>query len=459
MGSHTVFSNVVSDLRSELTGRVVERTDADYDAMRAVFPGGVDRRPALIVRPKNRVDVQHTIQVVRGAGIPLAVRSGGHTILSTTDEGVVLDLRDMAGLHVDVSGGTAWAETGLTAGAYSSAVGAHGMATGFGDTGSVGIGGITLGGGIGYLTRKYGLTIDSLRAAEIVTADGKFRRVDANTEPDLFWALRGGGGNFGVATRFQFEVQRLERVVGGMLLLPATVDVIERFIAAAEAAPDELTTIANVMTAPPLPFLPPEQHGKLVVLALMCYAGDPIEGEHCLATFRGLATPIVDFLKPMAYHELFPPDDPSYHPTAVGKTLFVDRIDRNDAKTILDFLEASDAPLRVAQLRVLGGAMARVPAEATAFAHRQCRMLVNVASFYTGDADRPARADWVNRFAAALDQGRDGAYVNFLNDEGPARVRAAYPGATWDRLREIKRRYDPENFFRSNQNISVPAGR
>ncbi len=448
------LSSVVDELRGGLTGRIVEPSENDYDSMRTVFPGGVDRRPALIVRPENAADVQHTINVVRDAGMPLAVRSGGHTIHCTTDGGVVLDLRQMTALHIDVSGGTAWAETGLTAAAYSSAVGVHGMATGFGDTGSVGIGGLTLGGGIGFLIRKHGLTIDNLLAAEIVTADGKLRRVDTQTEPELFWAIRGGGGNFGVATRFQFQLQRLEQVVGGMLLLPATADVIEHFIAAAEAAPEELTTIANIMTAPPLPFLSPAVHGKLVLMALICYAGDAMEGERCLARFRGLADPLADLLRPMAYHEMFPPDDPTYHPTAVGRTMFIDRVDRSDAKTILEFLAASDAPLRVAQLRVLGGAMAHVAHDATAFAHRQSKLLLNVAAFYTGEADRAARQQWVNQFAAALHQGNDGAYVNFLNDEGRDRVRAAYPGSTWDRLQAIKRVYDAENFFRLNENIA-----
>jgi FAD/FMN-containing dehydrogenase len=455
--SETRLSTIAEHLRGGLSGRVVEPLVGDYEALRTVFPGGIDMHPGLIVRPENAADVRHTVNVVRDAGVPLAIRSGGHTIHSTTDGGVVLDMREMTALHIDVQAGTAWAETGLTAAGYSTRVGQYGMATGFGDTGSVGIGGITLGGGIGYLTRKHGLTIDNLRAAEIVTADGKLHRVDRNTEPDLFWAIRGGGGNFGVATRFQYQLQRVEHVVGGMLILPATVDVIERFIAAAEAAPEELTTIANVMTAPPLPFLPPEVHCKLVVLALVCYAGDPVEGEHCLATFRGLAEPLADLLRPMAYHELFPPEDPSYHPTAVGRTMFVDRIDRNDAKTILEFLSASDAPLRVAQLRVLGGAMARVRPEATAFAHRHNKLLVNLAAFYAGESDRPARQQWVNEFAAALHQGNEGAYVNFLNNEGRGRVRAAYPGATWDRLQAIKRQYDPANFFRLNENIA-PAG-
>ena len=448
-------STLARDLRAGLSGRVVEPADRDFDALRTVFPGGVDRRPALIVRPRTATDVQHTIRLVRGAAVPLTVRSGGHTIHCTTDDGVMIDLRELTALDVDHSASTAWAGTGLTAAAYSTALGAHGVATGFGDTGSVGIGGITLGGGIGYLTRKHGLTIDNLAAAEIVTADGVVRHVDAATEPDLFWAIRGGGGNFGVATRFKFKLARVPHVVAGMLMLPATVDVIERFVAAAEAAPEELTTIANVMTAPPLPFVPKEQHGKLVVLALMCYSGDPIEGEHCLATFRGLAPPIADLLRPMAYHEIFPPEDGSYHPTAVGRTMFVDRINRTDARTIIDFLEASDAPMRVAQVRVLGGAMARVPREATAFAHRDRKILVNVAAFYTGQEDRAARQSWVDRFVSALDQDVPGAYVNFLNNEGPARVREAYPGATWERLAAIKRRYDPDNVFRSNENIAT----
>ena len=223
------------------------------------------------------------------------------------------------------------AERALTAAAYSTAVGAHGLATGFGDTGSVGIGGITLGGGIGYLTRKHGLTIDSVLAAEIVTADGELRRVDSASEPDLFWAIRGGGGNFGVATRFKYRLQPVDRIVGGMLLLPATPEVVAGFVAAAEAAPEELTTIANVMPAPPMPFIAPEHHGKIVVLALMCYAGDADAGEQVLAPFRRLAAPVADMLKPMAYHEIYPPEDASYHPTAVGKTMFIDRVDHGCA--------------------------------------------------------------------------------------------------------------------------------
>jgi FAD/FMN-containing dehydrogenase len=446
-------------LRDAFDGRVITPGDAAYDQARTIFYGGFDRRPAAIARPADAAEVAQVISLAREHGLELAVRSGGHSTAghSTTDGGIVLDLSQMKALEIDAEQRTAWAETGLTAGEYSTQAGAHGLATGFGDTGSVGIGGITLGGGIGFLVRKCGLTIDDLLAAELVTADGELLRVDAETHPDLFWAIRGGGGNFGVATRLRLRLHELPTVVGGMLLLPATADVVASFMAEAEAAPEELSTIANVMVAPPMPFLPAEHHGKLIVLALLAYAGDAEAGERAIAPFRALATPLADMVRPMPYPEMYLPEEDDYHPTAVGRTMFVDAVDREVATTILEVLQASDAPVRVAQLRVLGGAMARVPAEATAFAHRTSRIMVNVAAFYDGLEDRAVREAWVQDFAATLRQGDAGAYVNFLADEGPDAVRAAYPGATWDRLVEIKRRYDPTNLFRLNQNIPPTA--
>ncbi|HEU4399268.1 MAG TPA: FAD-binding oxidoreductase [Actinomycetota bacterium] len=429
--------------------------DAGYDQARTVFYGGIDRRPAVIVRPADATEVARVVTLARETGLELAVRSGGHSPAghSVSDGGIVLDLADLRALDIDADRRTAWAQTGLTAGEYSVAADAYGLATGFGDTGSVGIGGITLGGGVGYLVRKHGLTIDDLLAAEVVTADGQVLHVDAETHPDLFWAIRGGGGNFGVATRFQFRLHEVGTIVGGMLLLPATPQVIAAFIAEAENAPEELSTIANVMPAPPMPFVPEEHHGKLVVLALLAYAGDTGAGDAALAPFRKLAPPIADLVRPMPYPEIYPPEEGDYHPTAVGHTMFVDAVDQQAAETIVDRLQASDATMRVAQLRVLGGAMARVPADATAFAHRRSRIMVNVAAFYDGPADQVVRQAWVTDFAAALRQGDTGAYVGFLADEGQARVREAYPGPTWDRLAAIKGRYDPTNLFRLNQNI------
>jgi FAD/FMN-containing dehydrogenase len=449
----TVIS--IPDLRAEFDGRVIAPGDVGYDEARTVFPGGIDRRPAVIIRPADAAEVARVVSLARETGLELAVRSGGHSGAGhgVSEGGIVLDLANMRALDIDVDGRTAWAEAGLTAGEYTAAVGAHGLATGFGDTGTVGIGGITLGGGVGFLARKHGLTIDNLLAADIVTADGELFRVDADTHPDLFWAIRGGGGNFGVVTRFHFRLHEVASVVGGMLMLPATPEVIASFMAAADAAPDELSTILNVMPAPPMPFIPAEHHGRIVAMALMAYAGDSGAGEQVMAPFRALATPIVDMVKPMPYAELFPPEEEGYHPVAVVRTMFVEEIDQQVAATIVDHLQASDAPMRVAQLRVLGGAVADVPVDATAYAHRKSPIMVNVAAVDESPDKVAAHRPWVSGLAAALNQGDTGAYVGFVGDEGAARVRDAYPDATWQRLAVIKSRYDPTNLFRLNQNI------
>jgi FAD/FMN-containing dehydrogenase len=442
-------------LRAAVDGRVITPDDAGYDQARTIFYGGFDRRPAAIVRPADATQVAQVVDLARDGGHELAVRGGGHSNAghSVTEGGIVLDLSELTAIDVDPPARTAWAQAGLTTGAYTAAVQAHGLVTGFGDTASVGIGGLTLGGGVGYLVRKHGLTIDSLLAAEVVTADGRILEIDDERHPDLFWAIRGGGGNFGVATRLKFRLHPLDGIVGGLLLLPATAQVIADFMAAAEAAPEELSGIANIMPAPPMPFVPADQHGQLVIMAMLCYAGDAEAGQRALAPFRALVQPIADMLQPVPYAGMFPPEEGEFHPTAVGHTMFMDAVDRPMADTIMEQLQASDAAVRVVQLRVLGGAITRVPAEATAFAHRHSRIMTNVASFYDGPADRERRQAWVDGAAAAFQQGDDGAYVNFLGDEGPERVRRAYPGSTWDRLVAVKRRYDPDNLFRLNQNV------
>ena len=454
--SPTRPADLIAQLRSDINGRVIGPDDGDYDAARTIVMGGIDRHPAAIVRVADATDVARAIAVAKETGLELAVRCGGHSgaAHSTTEGGIVIDVRDLKSLDIDVASRTAWAGAGLTAGEYSTAAAAHGLATGFGDTGSVGLGGLTTGGGIGYLVRKFGMTIDSLLAAEVVTADGKIRQVSADQEPDLFWAIRGGGGNFGVATRFQFKLAEVPSIVGGMLLLPATPETIAGFIAAADAAPEELSTIANVMPAPPMPFLAEEHHGKLAIMALICYAGDAEAGNAAIAPLRALATPLADMVKPMSYPEIYGPEnEEEYHPVASARTLFLDRVDRDVAETILEHLKASDAMMAVTQLRVLGGAMARVPSDATAFAHRTSRILVNLAALYESPADKDRHEAWIDRFFETIRQDDRGAYVNFVGDEGEARVHDAYPDGTWERLAEIKRRYDPDNLFRLNQNI------
>jgi hypothetical protein len=289
-------------------------------------------------------------------------------------------------------------------------------------------------------------------AAEIVTADGNLLHADADTHPDLFWAIR-GGGNFGVATRFRFRLHEVDTIVGGMLLLPATPDVIDSFVAEGEAAPEDLSTIANIMPAPPMPFVPAEHHGRLVIMVMLVYAGEVEAGERAIAPFRALATPLADTVGPKPYPEMYETTGPGPE-EEVARSLFIDSVDGRVAETMVEHLHASTAPLAVAQLRVLGGAMARVPAEATAFAHRKRRIMVALAAVYEHREEAAVHEDWVTGFAAALDQGDAGVYANFLGDEGEARVREAYPGSTWERLAAIKGRYDPANLFRLNQNIA-----
>jgi FAD/FMN-containing dehydrogenase len=448
----------IADLRGQLSGSVIGPDDPGYDKARVVMYGE-PVRPAVIVRAANVSDVQRVIALARETGLELAVRGGGHSSAGhgSTDGGIVLDLGPMKAVDIDVAGRTVWADGGLTALELTTEVGKHGLVIGFGDTGSVGIGGITTGGGVGFLVRRFGLTIDNLIAADVVTADGELVRTDAGHEPDLFWAIRGGGGNFGVVTRFQFRLHALPAVVGGMLLLPATAETVAGFMALSADAPEELSAIANVMPAPPMPFVPVEVHGKLVIMALMAWAGDAVSAAPVLAPFRALAKPIADLLRPMAYGEMFPPEDPDYHPIAAARTMFIDHVDEATGRLIVDRLEehvrSTNAQMAVVQLRALGGAMARVPVEATAFAHRRNPIMVNIAALVEDRDDLAEHLPWVARLAADLDQGVDGAYVNFIADEGEERVHAAYPGSTWDRLVAIKERYDSTNLFHRNQNI------
>jgi FAD/FMN-containing dehydrogenase len=449
----------VDELRNRLTGRVIIPEDEGYDDVRKVLYDFADCHPAAVIRVVNAADIAAVVDVAREHGLELAVRSGGHSGAGhgTTDGGLVIDLRDMNQVDVDSAARTAWAGAGATAEDVSKAADAYGLVVGFGDTGSVGIGGITTGGGIGYLVRKHGLTIDNLVGAEVVTADGQVRRVDATTEPDLFWAIRGGGGNAGVVARFGYRLHELGDAYGGMLFLPATADTIAGFVAAAQAAPEELSTIANVMPCPPMPFVPEEVHGKLIILGMLFWSGDPKDGEAAIAPFRALATPLADMVRPMRYPEMFPPEEapaegaPKFVPSS--RVLFMKHVDRDVAQSIVDTVTSVPSEMGVAQIRVLGGAMARVPADATAFAYRGAPILTVVAAIAFDPAKREVNERWVDVFKATLDQGYPGAYVNFINDEGAARVRDAYPPATWDRLAAIKRRYDPTNLFHRNQNV------
>ena len=437
-------------------GKVITPNDAEYDAERQVFYGGIDKKPAAIIKVADAEDIQKAIAFARDQNLELAIRSGGHSPagFSTTDGGVVIDLRNLHEINVDEENKTVWAGAGLTASELTSELDKHNFAVGFGDSGSVGIGGITLGGGVGFLARKFGLAIDNLLAAEIVTADGKIFTVDKDSHPDLFWAIRGGGGNFGVVTKFKYALHDLDECYGGMLLMPATPEVITGIAQIAKEAPDELSMIVNVMPAFPAPFVPKEFHGKMSVMALVMYAGNPEEGEKVVAPIRALAEPIADMLKPMRYKDIFGPENADYHPTAVSTNLFIEDIDRDAAVSILDWLERIDASMKAFQFRVLGGAVARVADDATAYAHRGNAIMGNVACFYETDEQKPLRQAWVNDFAAALRQGNSEAYVNFVGATEQDKSLTVYPERTLARLRQIKATYDPTNVFRLNFNIT-----
>lgn len=442
-----------------LKGRVVTPRHADYDSIRLASLANADHlRPAAVIRVANAADVAAVLNFAQATDLEIAIRSGGHSTVgySCSDGGIVIDLRDLNAIDIDAKAMTAWCGTGLAAGEVSRAVEQQNLIIGFGDAGSVGIGGLTLGGGIGYMIRKYGLTADNLLAAEIVTAAGDILMVDAAHHPDLFWALRGGGGNFGVVTRLKFRLHALPSFVGGPLVLPPTPEVIAGFMALSAAAPEELSTIGYLMPLPPAPFIPAEAQGKLAFVGMMAYAGDPAAAAAVLAPFRALATPLADLVRPAPYSSMYDLDPPpEFRPAVAIRSRFVEAISLADAQAILDAMNACDAPMKMTQIRALGGAFGRVPANATAFGHRDAKIMVAFLAMHGPVPEQAARYDrWAADALASLNPGSAaGAYVNFLADEGKIGLEAAYPAATWNRLRQVKRQYDPENVFRRNQNV------
>ncbi len=443
-------------LAGSLVGRLVRPGDADYDTLRQVHQAAVDAQPLAIVRAADARDVVRAITFARDNDLDLAVRGGGHSVAghSTVDRGLVLDLGEMRGLHIDPEARLAWAQPGLTAGEYTEAAAAHGLATPFGDTGSVGIAGLTLGGGIGWLVRKYGMTIDALQAVEIVTADGRQLTASEHENADLFWAVRGGGGNFGVVTRFQFKLYPVGLVYAGALVLPATADVLRSLVPIAASAPRDLTTITFYMSAtPPMPFVAPEHHGAPSVVVMFVYAGDPADGPAVIEPYRQVATPLGEMVAPMPYPAIyqFTADGAAPAPNVV-RSAFLDTLDDEAIETILDAMSSVPAnAMAFTQIRILGGAMADVPADATAFAHRDAAVMLAIITMYGGDAS-PVET-WITDYFGRLAPKANGVYANFLDNEGDARVRQAYPTATFERLVAAKRRYDPTNLFRRNQNI------
>jgi FAD/FMN-containing dehydrogenase len=443
-----------------LSGSIVLPGSPDYDEARQVNSAINDRHPAMIVRAADAGDVARTVSLARESGLALSIRGGGHSLAGygTNDGGIVLDLGPMKGLHIDPERRLAWAQPGLTAREYTVAAAAHGLATPFGDTGSVGIAGLTLGGGIGWLARKYGLAIDALEAVEIVTADGRQVTASAESHADLFWAVRGGGGNFGVVTRFVYRLDPVGEILGGALFMPATREVLASLEPIASSAPEELTTISFVMHLPPAPFVPAELVGTPSVAIMFVWSDDPVAGQAALAPFREVATPLIDMAMPMPYPGIYVLlEQAERQALTVHRSRFLSTLDDDAVDSILAAMAAPSSPAAMVQLRVLGGAMARVAADATAFAHRGAPVMATIITPFEDAATEPEHRAWTESLHEALAANEAGVYSNFLEAEGEERVRAAYPGGIYERLADVKRRYDPSNLFRLNQNIRPAA--
>ncbi len=449
---------------SRLHGEMIRPEDADYEAARAVWHGGYDRHPALIVRCLHVADVIAAVQFAREQKLPLSVRSGGHSLSGhgTNDGGVVIDLSRMKAISIDPTRRTARLEPGLTWHEVSHALQPSGLALTSGDTATVGVGGLLLGGGIGWMVRKYGLACDRVRAVELVTAEGHLLRASASDHRELFWGLRGGGGNFGIATAFEVDLHAGGTILGGAVFYEAgeAERILRAYARIALAAPDELTTQALLMPAPPAPFVPPDKQGTPSVALVFCYAGDIAEGEQVVAPLRALGTPIAEMVAPMPYPALFAFTEVAeirgwqHH----VRSAFLETLPDEMLHALAESACAIISPGTIVQLRVLGGAMSRVPNDATAFAHRdkQAMLLIEHYGPLPADAaDLHARTEQVWQ---AISPYASGVYVNLLGDEGEQRIHDAYPPATYARLAALKRRYDPQNLFHLNQNIPPGEG-
>ena len=446
----------VRDLAASIGGRVLGPDHAEFEATAGVHQLAAPSRPALIVRPTAATDVVRAIEFAHQASLEIAVRGGGHSAAgySTGEDVLVIDTRDLRELTIDPANRRMWAGAGLSAGAVVAAAHEHGLTVPFGDTASVGIAGITLGGGMGYLSRQHGLTVDSLLSVELVTADGRIVTASADEEPDLFWALRGGGGNFGVVTALEFRMVEVGMVYGGALLLPPTPDVLRGVAPLAGAAARELGVIANVMPAPPAPFVPPEMVGRPVVVLIGLFNGGAGAGEAAWASFRALAKPIADTVGPMPYPAIYRYSEGASVPAAaVTRSMFVEVVDDEVVETLRDAYLASPGVTTLVQVRVLGGAVSDQPADATAYAHRGAPVHVMALATAASPAEIGPCRVWADDVLARLRCHGIGAYVNFLEDEGEARTRDAYPLSTYRRLAAVKAVWDPDNVFRRNQNI------
>jgi FAD/FMN-containing dehydrogenase len=451
--------NPTKDFEMQLRGQVIRQGDRDYDAARRVYNGMIDRHPRFIVRCLDVADVIAAVNFARASAIPLAIRSGGHNAagLGVCDDGLVIDLSLMKGIHVDPSARTVRVEGGCVWGDVDHATNAFGMATPSGFISTTGVGGLTLGGGIGYLSRKYGLTIDNLLEADMVLADGRAVTVNESQNADLFWAIRGGGGNFGVVTSFLFRLHPVNTVIGGPTLwtLDKAADAMRFFRDYLADAPEDLNGFFAFLTVPPVPPFPESLHLKKVCGVVWCYTGPAESAEKVFAPVKKFSPPALYGVQPMPYPVLQSAFDGLY-PSGLQwywKSDFVDEL--SDEAIALNVKHGSELPTMhsTAHFYPIDGAVHRVGKQDTAFSYRETKW----SQVIVGVDPDPAKADVITSWArdyweAVHPYTAGGAYVNFMMEEGTERIKSTYRG-NYDRLVSIKRRYDPDNLFRVNQNI------
>ncbi|HEY7049219.1 MAG TPA: FAD-binding oxidoreductase [Jatrophihabitantaceae bacterium] len=463
--STTVLGDAtVSELRESLRGTAVVPGDADYDTARAVWNGMHDKRPAIVVRCAGTADVISAVRFARSQGLTVAVRGGSHSIagFSTVDDGIVIDLSPMRGIHVDVAARTARAQGGTTWHDFDHETQAFGLATTGGLVSTTGIGGFTLGGGIGHLARTHGLTCDNLIAADVVTADGTLVRASADENRDLFWALRGGGGNFGIVTSFEYRLhQHGPMMYAGPIFYPgeSTADLLALYQDWSANQPPEVNSLVALAPAPPLPFLPPEVHGKPIAIVACCYGGAIEDGERFYKPLKEFGPPLADLVGPMPYVALQSLLDPLWGPGVANyfRSGFLTRMGPDLTATIQPFLDRRPAGLSSEfHIHHMGGAIDDVAPADSVYSGRGAPYVWNITTRWESPHDTDENVTWARDLGAALEPFSTGqSYVNFIGDAD--RVRAAYPPETYARLVQVKDRFDPENVFRLNQNI-VPSG-
>lgn len=454
------MANTLETLRSKVAGQVLLPDDGRYDEARKIWNAMIDRRPAVIVQCAQADDVVHAIAFARERGLDISIRGAGHNIAGNAvcDDGVMIDFSAMRAVRVDAAKKRAYVEPGATLHDFDEAAQAHALATPVGINSTTGISGLTLGGGFGWLTRKYGMTIDNLVSAEVITADGKTMPASTNENADLFWAIRGGGGNFGVVTRFEFELHPVgPEVLAGLIVFPfaQAKQVLSRYRQFAQSAPEELNVWAVLRKAPPLPFLPESVHGREVVVLALFYAGDTSRGEELIAPLRGFGDAHGEHIGVQPYSAWQQAFDPLLTPGARNywKSHNFTELSDGALDSMIEFAGRLPSPQCEIFVGLIAGAANRVPADAMAYAHRDARFVMNVHGRWDDPADDQACISWARQFfEASRPYASAGAYVNFMTEDERDRIAAAY-GANYDRLVQLKKRYDPDNVFHLNQNI------